>query len=227
MSIATEITRLNNAKASIKSAIENKGVTVPSSTKLDGYASLVSSIPGIVPTGTINITENGENIDVKQYAKANVNVQAAPSKPEFELWDFDDPRNYGVEGYGAGYYTVYGMSKSGNDYTILFTNTAQRDDGTDIDVQGVQYIRVFQTIVYNTSEHPTFTENDVYEYIDGNKSNQMKGELTLSKWENNGLTYCQLTYQISTTLVTRTCALTLDPNYDMRVLFTIYQFVEE
>ena len=45
MSIATEITRLNNAKASIKSAIENKGVTVPSSTKLDGYASLVSSIP--------------------------------------------------------------------------------------------------------------------------------------------------------------------------------------
>lgn len=75
MSIATEITRLNNAKASIKSAIESKGVTVPSSTKLDGYASLVSSIPGIVPTGTINITENGENIDVKQYAKANVNVE--------------------------------------------------------------------------------------------------------------------------------------------------------
>ena len=74
MSIATEITRLNNAKSAIKSAIENKGVTVPSSTKLDGYASLVNSIPGIVPTGTINITENGENIDVKQYAKANVNV---------------------------------------------------------------------------------------------------------------------------------------------------------
>jgi len=45
MSIATEITRLNNAKAAIKSAIEAKGVTVPSSTKLDGYASLVNSIP--------------------------------------------------------------------------------------------------------------------------------------------------------------------------------------
>ena len=74
MSIATEITRLNNAKAAIKSAIENKGVTVPSSTKIDGYASLVSSIPGIVPTGTINITENGDNIDVKQYAKANVKI---------------------------------------------------------------------------------------------------------------------------------------------------------
>lgn len=45
MSIATEITRLQNAKSALKSAIENKGVTVASSTKLDGYASLVNSIP--------------------------------------------------------------------------------------------------------------------------------------------------------------------------------------
>ena len=45
MSIATEITRLQNAKSALKSEIENKGVTVPSSTKLDGYASLISSIP--------------------------------------------------------------------------------------------------------------------------------------------------------------------------------------
>lgn len=75
MAVQTEITRISTAKANIKTAIEAKGVTVPSSTKLDGYASLVSSIPGIVPTGTINITENGENIDVKQYAKANVNVE--------------------------------------------------------------------------------------------------------------------------------------------------------
>ena len=44
MSIATEITRLTNAKASIKSAIEAKGVTVPSSTTLDGYATLIGNI---------------------------------------------------------------------------------------------------------------------------------------------------------------------------------------
>lgn len=43
-------------------------------------ASLYSSILPVgvgeypTPTGTINITENGENIDVKQYAKANVAV---------------------------------------------------------------------------------------------------------------------------------------------------------
>ncbi len=45
MSIATEISRLQSAKAAIKSAIEGKGVTVPSSTLLDGYAALISSIP--------------------------------------------------------------------------------------------------------------------------------------------------------------------------------------
>lgn len=45
MSIATEITRLQNAKAALKSAIENKGVTVPSEDTLDDYPSLVDSIP--------------------------------------------------------------------------------------------------------------------------------------------------------------------------------------
>lgn len=46
MSVTSEITRLQNAKASLKTAIEGKGVTVPSSTKLDGYAALVESISG-------------------------------------------------------------------------------------------------------------------------------------------------------------------------------------
>lgn len=46
MSIATEITRLQQAKADIKTAIESKGVTVPSDAKLDDYADLVDSISG-------------------------------------------------------------------------------------------------------------------------------------------------------------------------------------
>jgi len=44
MAISDEIARLRQAKADLKTAIENKGVTVPSSTKLDGYADLVDSI---------------------------------------------------------------------------------------------------------------------------------------------------------------------------------------
>ena len=44
MSIQSEITRIEGAKNNIATAIEGKGVTVPASTKLDGYASLVNSI---------------------------------------------------------------------------------------------------------------------------------------------------------------------------------------
>ena len=51
MSVATEITRLQGAKADIKSAIEAKGVTVPANTLLDGYATLISQISGGGTTG--------------------------------------------------------------------------------------------------------------------------------------------------------------------------------
>lgn len=46
MSIATEISRIQSAKADIKSAIEAKGVTVPSSATIDTYATYVSQISG-------------------------------------------------------------------------------------------------------------------------------------------------------------------------------------
>lgn len=44
MSIANEIQRLQGAKADLKTAIEGKGVTVPSSAKLDDYPDLVNAI---------------------------------------------------------------------------------------------------------------------------------------------------------------------------------------
>jgi len=44
MSIASQITRLQDAKAEIKTAIENKGVTVPSDAKLDTYSDYIDDI---------------------------------------------------------------------------------------------------------------------------------------------------------------------------------------
>ena len=44
MSIQTELIRLTNAKAAIQTAIEGKGVTVPSGTLLDGMAALIEAI---------------------------------------------------------------------------------------------------------------------------------------------------------------------------------------
>lgn len=49
MSVATEITRLQGAKADLKTAIEAKGITVPSATLISGYAALVDQIEGGIP----------------------------------------------------------------------------------------------------------------------------------------------------------------------------------
>ena len=59
MSIQTELTRLTNAKAAIKAAIEGKGVTVPSGTLLDGMAALIESI------------EMGVNVDFSPFKEVS------------------------------------------------------------------------------------------------------------------------------------------------------------
>lgn len=46
MSVQTEIERLKTAKADLKAAIEEKGITVPEAATLDGYGALVSQISG-------------------------------------------------------------------------------------------------------------------------------------------------------------------------------------
>ena len=57
MSIQTDLTRIKNAKAAIKAAIEGKGVTVPDATLLDGMAALIESIEAgggaKITTGTL------------------------------------------------------------------------------------------------------------------------------------------------------------------------------
>lgn len=62
MSIQTELTRITNAKAAIKTAIEGKGVTVPDGTLLDGMAALIESIEAgggaNFTAGTITVTSD-------------------------------------------------------------------------------------------------------------------------------------------------------------------------
>ena len=82
MSIQTELTRIINAKAAIKAAIEGKGVTVPDGTLLNGMAALIDSIEaggggvsgityGIyIPsvTGKTNTIEHGLGVVPKLFA---------------------------------------------------------------------------------------------------------------------------------------------------------------
>ena len=79
MSIQTELTRLTNAKAAIQTAIEGKGVTVPSGTLLDGMAALIDSIEAgggdfdfssfcfpitKAVSGTFMLSENSVNVTI-------------------------------------------------------------------------------------------------------------------------------------------------------------------
>lgn len=69
MSIQTELTRITNAKAAIKAAIEGKGVTVPEATLLDGMASLIESIEaggggGNIVYGTIIPADASSNLEI-------------------------------------------------------------------------------------------------------------------------------------------------------------------
>ena len=79
MSIQTELTRIVNAKAAIKTAIEGKGVTVPDATLLDGMASLIDSIEA-----------GGGTIGGKKFISGNITFSETPTGKftvEHEEWD--------------------------------------------------------------------------------------------------------------------------------------------
>ena len=59
MSVKTELTRLEQAKSSLKTSIENKGTTIPSDTKLDRYPDYVDSLNVLEFVKVVNATESG------------------------------------------------------------------------------------------------------------------------------------------------------------------------
>ena len=82
MSIQSEVSRLQSAKASLAAAIEAKGVSVPETTKLDGYSDLVEQIqPG----------EGGGSIEL---CELNFSASFVDSF-EFIIVTYDDLPDYG------------------------------------------------------------------------------------------------------------------------------------
>ena len=117
MSIQTELTRLTNAKAAIKAAVEGKGVTVPSGTLLDGMAALIESIEaggggsGNFATGTFTTTDDitsnvviNHNLGVKPKFIIVVSTDVlAYSKSTPELLSFYYIYEYSTGRYGHKY----------------------------------------------------------------------------------------------------------------------------
>ena len=109
MSIATELTRIQQAKADIKTSIESKGVTVPSATTIDGYPSLVNTIQTFDPyaghdyveigglkwatmnIGANSVTDYGQYFqwgDTTGYLSSDAGIQSKANKKPFNWSDY-------------------------------------------------------------------------------------------------------------------------------------------
>ena len=163
MSIATEIERIQSAKASIKTAIENKGVTVGNGT-ISTYASKIDQI------------QTGSNIELEEltitpaleeqkyegaYGVVNVNpateVYEAGKKSEWNtFWDnfqdYGERTNYKYGFYGEGWNDE--TFKPKYDFIITADNGNQMfRESTFTDFKG---ILERQGIVLDTSEATSF-----------------------------------------------------------------------
>ena len=119
MSVQSEITRLQNAKSAIKTAIEGKGVTVPDGTLLDGMAALIESIEAgggfdfsSVLSGTM-YTESGSYTVASDRSTLAIPISAKPTTHELRmvlLWTDTDATVLGMFGFrgnaGAGSYGI-------------------------------------------------------------------------------------------------------------------------
>lgn len=113
MTIASEVARLQTAKAAIKTAIEAKGVTVPSSATLDAYDDYVESIPsgggGEVESVTITNKAAFENLTFPgTYLTIPLNVVVLPANaPQITQVTVSDPGLARVKDNGDGTHSIH------------------------------------------------------------------------------------------------------------------------
>ena len=129
MSIQTELTRITNAKAAVKAAIEGKGVTVPNGTLIDGMAPLIESIEAgggdfnafpqkidTVLSGSVTpasdeefltITDFGNRMSMNYLPRIFIMFRKTPASSTdyasclFALYMSDDPLTENTTGYGG------------------------------------------------------------------------------------------------------------------------------
>ena len=76
MSIRTEILRLKNAKAAIKTAIEGKGVSVPEATLIDGYGDFIECIQASGGTYSGDVLFSGNSVTIETHGSDTVILAA-------------------------------------------------------------------------------------------------------------------------------------------------------
>lgn len=173
MSIASEIERLQNAKADIKTSIESKGVTVPSNETLDNYSDYIDSIQtgGGGTTSVFKKDVNFYDYDgtiVNSYTKDEfLALNSLPENPTHSgltsqgwNWSLSDAQEY-VSDYGKleigqmyitddGKTRIYITLEEGRTspylgFAINGTATIEWGDGSTQDVTGTSTSTVIST----------------------------------------------------------------------------------
>ena len=162
MSVQSEITRLENAKAAIKAAIEGKGVTVPESTLLDGMASLIESIEAggggrAFASGSFTLSSNlssgyiiTHNLGEIPYfflvfCKSTNSLFDSPSNAIFALFGFSQSigtyNNFAIQGSTLGAFSDLITDKTYKRplYNATSTTISTRDSSNYTFVGGKEY----------------------------------------------------------------------------------------
>ena len=156
MTIANEINRLNNAKAAIKEAIINKGVTVSDSAKIDEYATLIDEIRvgggGESGEGYENpgfyelLTNNGTDYNCLFYYKTINDISF------IESLDTSRVKNMNNAFSNAKCLSKLDLSKWDVSRTTNIKNMFQYSEITELDVTGwtVSHITDMYYLFYNS-----------------------------------------------------------------------------
>ena len=173
MSIADQITRLSNAKAAIKTSIENKGVTVGDDVKLDGYPALIDSIEAGGGSGETHVnpdfyelyTQNGTNFDslFNGYEGLDIDVSAwDTSKVTSAKYCFNNcTKSIDISNWDLGNlknaYNMFSNYTNGNKYIDLsvldfsnVTNTTNMFYYSNTDYLDVRNINLPKVTDYNS-----------------------------------------------------------------------------
>lgn len=132
MSISTDLTRLQSAKAAMKTAMQNKGVTVPDGAKLDAFAALIDSISagggsGNIASGTFTPADASSDVTVEHglgVAPSTIVVVPMPTGAV----DKTNPLTFYIANKNVGTINLVGDGSSGHAYTALSYVAYSADD---------------------------------------------------------------------------------------------------
>ena len=122
MSIASEISRLNTAKADIKTAIQNKGVTIGSSVKINNYPTYINQIQVCDPYNGHAYVEIGG----LKWATMNIGASSVTDYGQYFQWG--DTTGYVAANVGSSG-TTYAKPFSWADYKFSGGRTSPGDTG--------------------------------------------------------------------------------------------------